>query len=66
MATTDEWINTRTGIKEPHIADTNELTSDLASEACKDALKKAGLKAADIELIIVATTSREYQNDESD
>ena len=53
--TTDEWITTRTGIKERRIASSSEATSDLATEAAKAALKDAGLTAADIDLIIVAT-----------
>ncbi|MBI5144267.1 MAG: ketoacyl-ACP synthase III [Candidatus Omnitrophica bacterium] len=53
--TTDEWITTRTGIKERRIARKDEATSDMASEASKRALKDAGLKAEDIDLIIVAT-----------
>lgn len=60
MDTSDEWINTRTGIKKRHIADNNELTSDLATEACKAALKKVALKATDIDLIIVATTTPDH------
>lgn len=53
--TTDEWIVTRTGIKERRIASENEATSDMAAKAAKDALKNAGLEAKDIDLIIVAT-----------
>ncbi|MFH0764581.1 MAG: beta-ketoacyl-ACP synthase III [Candidatus Omnitrophota bacterium] len=53
--TTDEWITTRTGIKERRIAGSHEATSDMAAEAAKSALKDAGLKAEDIDLIIVAT-----------
>ena len=53
--TTDEWITTRTGIKERHIAAEGESTSDLATEAAKKALEQADIKAADLELIIVAT-----------
>ena len=53
--TTDEWIMTRTGIKERHIAAETQATSDLAVEAAKKALEAAGLKAGDIDLIIVAT-----------
>lgn len=53
--TTDEWITTRTGIKERRIARSDEATSDMAVEAAKRALKDAKLKAADIDLIIVAT-----------
>lgn len=53
--TTDEWITTRTGIKERRIASPEEATSDMATEAAKRALKAANLKAEDIDLIIVAT-----------
>jgi 3-oxoacyl-[acyl-carrier-protein] synthase-3 len=53
--TTDEWIITRTGIKERSIARDNEATSDMATEAAKRALADAGLKPEDIDLIIVAT-----------
>lgn len=54
--TTDEWIFTRTGIRQRHIV-TDECTSDLAFEAGKDAIKSAGLTHQDIDLIIVATTT---------
>lgn len=53
--TTDEWITTRTGIKERRLARDDEATSDMATEAAKRALKDAGLKPEDIDLIIVAT-----------
>src|SRR5215813_1660035 len=53
--TTDEWITTRTGIKERHIAAENEFTSDLAAHAAKRAMEKAGVTASQIDLIIVAT-----------
>ncbi len=53
--TTDEWIFTRTGIKERRIARADEATSDMAAEAARAALKDAGLKAEDLDLIIVAT-----------
>lgn len=55
VETTDEWITSRTGIKERRIASDNEATSDMASKAARDALKDAGLDASDIDLIIVAT-----------
>lgn len=53
--TTDEWITTRTGIKERRIASENEATSDMALKAAKAALKNANLEPEDIDLIIVAT-----------
>lgn len=55
--TTDEWITTRTGIKERRIAAKNEKCSDLAIGAGKEALHKAGLDAGQLELIIVTTIS---------
>ncbi len=55
--TCDEWITSRTGIRERRIAAKNEATSDLAREAAKKALKNASVCAADIELIIVATVT---------
>jgi len=53
--TSDEWITSRTGIKERRIAAEGEHTSHLASAAARRALEQAGLQAADVELIIVAT-----------
>lgn len=53
--TSDEWITERTGIKERRIADESQASSDLAFEASKIALDRAGLKPEDIDLIIVAT-----------
>ncbi len=55
--TTAEWISERTGIEARHIAAEGELTSDLAAAASREALKRAGLTAADVDLIIVATTT---------
>lgn len=55
--TTDEWIVQRSGIKERHIAAKDQPTSDLAFRAAKDALASAGITAADIDGIIVATTT---------
>jgi 3-oxoacyl-[acyl-carrier-protein] synthase-3 len=55
--TTDEWIFTRTGIRERHIAAEGELTSDLALEAAKNAIESAGIEANAIDLIIIATTT---------
>ncbi len=55
--TTDEWIFTRTGIRERHLAAEGEFTSDLAFEAAKNAIISAGITVSDIDLIIVATTT---------
>jgi 3-oxoacyl-[acyl-carrier-protein] synthase III len=55
--TTDEWITSRTGIKERHIAAENEFTSDLALQAALWAMKDAGVTAEQIDLIIVATVT---------
>lgn len=55
--TSDEWITERTGIKERRLASDSQAASDLACEASKKALKQAGLKAKDIDLIIVATVT---------
>lgn len=55
--TTDEWIVARTGITQRHIADDQELASDLALEASRKAIEAAGIKPEDIGLIIVATTT---------
>ncbi|MGV8839199.1 MAG: beta-ketoacyl-ACP synthase III [Bauldia sp.] len=55
--TSDEWIVQRTGIRERHIAAEGEFTSDLATNAARRALESAGLTPADIDLIIVATTT---------
>src|SRR5204863_6739537 len=55
VETTDEWITTRTGIKERHIAAKDEFTSDLAAKAATRAMQKAGVTADQIDLIIVAT-----------
>lgn len=53
--TSDEWIVTRTGIKERRIAREDEFTSHMASAAAKKALEQAGMTAEEIDLIIVAT-----------
>jgi 3-oxoacyl-[acyl-carrier-protein] synthase-3 len=55
--TSDEWITTRTGIKERRIAAKDEFTSDMAAKAAQRAMKMAGVTAAQIDLIIVATIS---------
>ncbi len=61
LDTTDEWIASRTGIKERHIASPLEKTSDMAARAAERALKNAGLTAADIDLLLVATTTPDLE-----
>ncbi len=55
--TSDEWIRSRTGITQRHIAADNETASDLALNASRGAMKAAGISAEQIDLIIVATTT---------
>ena len=55
--TTDEWIFTRTGMRERHIAAENQAASDLGAEAAKKALEDAGISAEELDLVIVATLS---------
>lgn len=58
--TTDEWIRSHTGIGTRHYAPDGQMTSDLAVEAAKAALGKAGLGPEDIDLIILATATPDY------
>jgi len=55
--TSDDWITTRSGIKQRHIAADGELTSDLATKAADKALANAGLTASDIDMVLVATAT---------
>jgi len=55
--TTDDWIMQRTGIRQRHIVEPGVATSDLAAEAAKEAIKRAGLKPEDIDLIVVGTVT---------
>jgi 3-oxoacyl-[acyl-carrier-protein] synthase III len=57
VETSDEWITTRTGIKQRRIAAAAEFTSDMAAKAAQRAMKMAGVTAAQIDLIIVATVT---------
>ncbi|MEN8688123.1 MAG: beta-ketoacyl-ACP synthase III [Desulfuromonadales bacterium] len=60
LDTTDEWIVARTGIRERHIAAEDENTSDLCVLAARNAIDMAGIKAEDVDLIIVATITGDY------
>jgi 3-oxoacyl-[acyl-carrier-protein] synthase-3 len=55
--TSDEWIQERTGIKQRHIIADDQVTSDLAVAAAKQAIERAGLAPNDIDLVLVATTT---------
>ncbi|MCK4421067.1 ketoacyl-ACP synthase III [candidate division WOR-3 bacterium] len=57
MDTSDEWIRTRTGIRERHIAADDEATSDMVAKAAKKAIESAGITPKDIDLIMVATVT---------
>ena len=57
IETTDEWIVSRTGIESRHVAADGELTSDLALQAGRRAMEAAAVTAADIDMIVVATTT---------
>jgi 3-oxoacyl-[acyl-carrier-protein] synthase-3 len=58
--TSDEWIVTRTGIRERRIAKPEEAASDLAIKAARDAMADAGVGAEDIDLIVVGTATADY------
>lgn len=60
VETSDEWIRSRTGIRQRYIADAGQSSSDLGAEAAKAALAAAGLQAADIDLVIVATSTPDF------
>ncbi len=59
--TSDEWIVSRTGIRERHIASDEEDTSDMCVEATRGALDAAGLKPTDIDLVLSATVTPDYR-----
>lgn len=61
VETTDEWITTRTGIRERRLAAPGEATSHMATEAAKRALESAGIRAEEVDLIIVATITPDMQ-----
>ncbi|MDA3046842.1 ketoacyl-ACP synthase III [Campylobacter sp. VBCF_06 NA8] len=58
--TSDEWITQRTGIKERHIADANEATSDMGAKAAALALQRSGLRAEQIDAVLCATITPDY------
>lgn len=60
LDTSDEWIVSRTGIKERHIANESENTSQMSTAAGCDALAMAGIRPRELDLIIVATSSPDY------
>ncbi|HKL27172.1 MAG TPA: beta-ketoacyl-ACP synthase III [Desulfuromonadales bacterium] len=60
LDTSDEWIRARTGISERHVAADDENTSDLATKAAERALAMAGVDAADLDGIVVATITGDY------
>ena len=60
LDTSDEWIATRTGIRSRHLADPSLTSSELAFEASLRALEAAGTNAAEIDLIVVATSTPDY------
>ena len=60
LDTSDEWIQTRTGMRERHVAAKGQATSDIALEAARDALRRAHLDASAIDCVIVATVTPDY------
>ncbi len=60
MDTSDEWISSRTGIRQRYAMRQGESLADITAEASKIALERAGMKAADLEAIVVGTVSSEY------
>ncbi|MBI1943628.1 MAG: ketoacyl-ACP synthase III [Betaproteobacteria bacterium] len=60
LDTSDAWIRGRTGIRQRHIAEDSQASSDLALEASRRALEAAGLGAADLDLIVVATSTPDF------
>ena len=55
--TTDEWIRTRTGVERRHAVEPDQTTSDMCVEAAKVAMDDAGVKPADIDMVVVGTTT---------
>jgi len=61
VETSDEWITTRTGIKERHVVRPDQSAFDLALPAARQALERAGIEGKNLDLIIVATVSYDYR-----
>jgi 3-oxoacyl-[acyl-carrier-protein] synthase-3 len=57
VATSDEWIQQRTGIRQRHVAATGELTSDLAEAAAREALDRAQIRPGELDLLVLATAT---------
>ncbi len=57
VETSDEWIRTRTGIEERHVAASDQATSDLCIKAAEAAFADSGIKPADVDLVLVGTTT---------
>ncbi|MCG2770145.1 MAG: ketoacyl-ACP synthase III, partial [Anaerolineae bacterium] len=60
VETSDEWIRTRTGIRERRIAEEGETTCTMSLAASREALEVAGIEADDVDMIIVATSTPDY------
>jgi len=60
VSTSDAWIYERTGIRERHIVEGDEVTSGMATKAAREALARAKVKGEDLDAIIIATTSPDY------
>jgi 3-oxoacyl-[acyl-carrier-protein] synthase-3 len=60
VETSDEWIVTRTGIRERRIAGPGESASSMSVAACQEALQRAGARPEEVDLIIIATSTPDY------
>lgn len=56
----DEWLQQNVGIKQRHFMADNQVTSDLCVEASKEALRRAGVSASELDLVVVATDTPDY------
>jgi 3-oxoacyl-[acyl-carrier-protein] synthase-3 len=65
VSTNDEWIVTRTGIRERHVAAPGETSSVMATHASRKALAQAGLEATDLDLIVLGTCTADYRTPSS-